>query len=223
MTIRAKLYAAIALTILGPLATTAVALHGMSQMGDRFDEVRDRARHESIALQLKFGVTDVNGWQTAYGYDNGRSRNRFEDSVEAFQRDLRDAAGVLTSPRERALLHDLRAEFEGFMGLDVVAYRALLAGRERTVRAIFLGPEIARFEGMAETAERLARFEQRRAAVTDKGFDDARRDARRRLVAVALGAALVIVLLLVTAGDVARLALEGERRESRTTAAVEAE
>ncbi len=45
MTIRAKLYAAIVLTILGPLATTAVALHGMDQMGDRFDEVQERARH----------------------------------------------------------------------------------------------------------------------------------------------------------------------------------
>ena len=74
MTIRAKLYAAIVLTILGPLATTAVALHGMGQMGDRFDEVQERARHQSIALELKFAVTDMNGWQTAYGYDNGRSR-----------------------------------------------------------------------------------------------------------------------------------------------------
>ena len=71
MTIRAKLYAAIVLTILGPLATTAVALHGMTDLGDRFDEVQERARHESIALELKFGVTDMNGWQTAYGYDNG--------------------------------------------------------------------------------------------------------------------------------------------------------
>jgi hypothetical protein len=35
---------------------------------------------------------------------------------------------------------------------------------------------------------------------------------RRRLVAVALGAAVVIVLLLLTASDLARLALEGERQ-----------
>src|ERR687890_2112205 len=97
MTIRAKLYAAIVLTILGPLATTAVALHGMGQMGDRFDEVQERARHESIALQLKFGVTDVNGWQTAYGYDDGRSRPRFEASVAAFRSDLVRARGELTS------------------------------------------------------------------------------------------------------------------------------
>ena len=38
MTIRAKLYAAIVLTVLGPLATTAVALHGMSQMGDELQK-----------------------------------------------------------------------------------------------------------------------------------------------------------------------------------------
>ena len=36
-------------------------------------------------------------------------------------------------------------------------------------------------------------------------------DARKRLITVALGAGIVIVLLLVTASDVARLALEGER------------
>src|SRR5215210_5590135 len=140
MTIRAKLYAAIVLTILGPLATTAVALHGMGQMGDRFDEVRERARHESIALELKFSVTDVNGWQTAYGYDNGRSRPVFERTAAEFQRDLRRAGATLTDSRERALLSELRRDFAAFMSLDVVAYRALRQGRERQVRRIFLGP-----------------------------------------------------------------------------------
>ena len=48
MTIRAKLYAAIVLTVLGPLVTVAVALHGQSELGDRFDEVRERARHEAL-------------------------------------------------------------------------------------------------------------------------------------------------------------------------------
>jgi hypothetical protein len=211
MTIRAKLYAAIVLTILGPLATTAVALHGMGQMGDRFDEVQERARHESIALELKFAVTDMNGWQTAYGYDNGRSRPVFERSVETLRRDLRRAAATLTDSRERELLGALRRDFAGFMALDRVAYKALLAGREQRVRDIFLGPEIARFSAMAQTADQLARYEAERAASTKRAFDDARDDARKRLITVALGAGIVIVLLLVTAGDVARMALEGER------------
>jgi hypothetical protein len=211
MTIRAKLYAAIVLTILGPLATTAVALHGMDQMGDRFDEVQERARHESIALELKFAVTDMNGWQTAYGYDNGRSRPVFERSVETLRDDLRRASGTLTDSTERRLLRELQEEFDGFMALDRVAYRALQQGREERVRDIFLGPEIARFTAMAETADRLASYQAQRAASTQRAFDDARDDARKRLITVALGAGIVIVLLLVTASDVARMALEGER------------
>ena len=211
MTIRATLYAAIVLTILGPLATTAVALHGMGEMGDRFDEVQDRARQESVALELKFAITDMNGWQTAYGYDNGASRPIFERSVETLRRDLRRAEVTLTDPRERELLRELQREFAGFMALDVVAYRALRQGREQRVRDIFLGPEIRRFTAMAETADRLAGYEQQRAAATRAAFDDARDDARKRLIAVALGAGVVIVLLLITASDVARLALEGER------------
>jgi hypothetical protein len=215
VTIRAKLYAAIVLTILGPLATTAVALHGMGQMGDRFDEVQERARHESIALELKFGVTDVNGWQTAYGYDSGRSRPVFERTAAGFARDLRRAAATLTDRRERELLGSLQRDFASFMALDRVAYRALRAGREERVRDIFLGPEIARFSAMAQTADDLARYEQQRAAATQRAFDEARDDARKRLITVALGAAIVIVLLLVTASDVARMALEGERHARR--------
>jgi hypothetical protein len=211
MTIRAKLYAAIVLTILGPLATTAVALHGMGQMGDRFDEVHERSRHQAIALELKFGVTDVNGWQTAYGYDGGQSRPVFERAATRFSRDLDGAAATLTDSRERQLLGELRRDFAAFMALDRVAYRALRAGREQRVRDIFLGPEIARFSSMAQTAGQLARYEAERAAATRRAFDDARDDARKRLIAVALGAGIVIVLLLITASDVARMALEGER------------
>jgi hypothetical protein len=211
MTIRAKLYAAIVLTILGPLATTAVALHGMSQMGDRFDEVQERARHESVALQLKFAITDMNGWQTAYGYDNGRSRPIFERSVQTLREDLRRATATFTDGREQQLLREIKRDFAGFMALDVVAYRALRRGDEDRVRDIFLGPEIARFSAMAETADTLATYERQRGADTERAFDDARDDARKRLITVALGAGIVIVLLLITAGDVARMALEGER------------
>jgi hypothetical protein len=212
MTIRAKLYAAIVLTVLGPLATTAVALHGMGEMGDRFDEVQERARHESIALELKFGVTDVNGWQTAYGYDSGRSRPVFERTASEFDRDLRRADDTLTDARERRLLAELRRDFASFMALDRVAYRALREGRKQRVRDIFLGPEIARFSAMAATADDLADYERQRADATETAFDEARDDARKRLIAVGLGAGIVIVLLLVTASDVARMALEGERR-----------
>ena len=217
MTIRGKLYAAIVLTVLGPLVTTAVALHGMSQLGDRYDEVRERAERESVARELKFLVTDVNGWQTAYGYAGGELRARFVASANELRDELNLAKTELTDEAERTLLSQLSEEFEGFMELDAVAWGELQAGRPQETKRIFLGPELRRFEAMAATADELAVYEADEAAATDTDFDQARDDARRRLVAVALGAGVVIILLLVTANDIARMALEGERsvRERR--------
>jgi hypothetical protein len=211
VTIRAKLYVAILLTVLGPVITIAVALHGMGRLGDRFDEVQERSDHRALALDLKFGVTDFNGWQTAYGYDGGASRPRFERSVDKFRADFAEARTELTDAREKRLLTELDTRFEQFMALDDVAYAALKRGDDARVKQIFLGPELRLFDQMAISAEGLARYEALGATATEKAFDDAREDSRRGLIAVGLGAGLVIVLLLVTAGDIARLAIEGHR------------
>ena len=211
MTIRAKLYVAILLTVIGPVITVAVALHGMNRLGDRFDEVQVRSDQRALALGLKFDVTDFNGWQTAYGYDDGASRPRFERSVSQFRSDLRATRHELTDAREKRLLREIRNRFDEFMLLDTQAYAALRRGDDARVKRIFLGPELRLFDQMAARAEDLATYEARGATTTEKAFDDSREDSRRALIAVGLGAGLVIVLLLVTAGDIARLAIEGHR------------
>ena len=61
---------------------------------------------------------------------------------------------------------------------------------------------------MARAADDLAGEQDRASAAAATGFDDARDTARRELVAVAIGAGVVIVLLLITVQDVVRLALE---------------
>ena len=211
MTIRAKLYVAILLTVIGPVITVAVALHGMGRLGERFDEVQERADHRALALDLKFDVTDFNGWQTAYGYDDGASRPRFDRSVRQFRIDHAAARNALTDRREVRLLNEIRVRFAEFMRLDAIAYDALRRGNDARVKEIFLGPELRLFDQMASRADELARYEARGATATEKAFDDQREESRKGLIAVGLGAALVIVLLLVTAGDIARLAVEGHR------------
>lgn len=211
MTIRAKLYVAILLTVIGPVVTIAVALNGMGSLGDRFSEVQERSERRALALNLKYGVTDVNGWQTAYGYDDGASRGRFLAAVRIFRADLTEARSALTDPQEQRLLDELGSSFDQFLRLDGVAFDALEAGDDARVKRIFLGPELELFETMAARAQELARYEARRASSTEGAFDDSREDSRRGLIAVALGALLVIVLLLVTAADIARMALERER------------
>ena len=208
MTIRAKLYAAIVMTVLGPVITIAVAFAAFQSLSDRFDEVSARSQRQALALEIKYAVTDVNGWQTAYGYDDGASRPRFEQSAQNVRRLLAVANRRLTEPRERAILRDLNASFDAFMALDAVAYRALRAGRDRRVKQIFLGPEIRNFEAMATAAGQLAAEEARRNAEVQRAFDQRLNDAKTTLVVVGLGAGVLIILLLLTAWDVARLALE---------------
>ncbi len=206
MTIRAKLYAALAVTIAGLVATAGVGIVGMSRLGDRFDAVAEASRAQALALQLKFDVTDFNGWQTAYGYDNGASRPTFLSSVERFRADFAQARRRMTRPQEQASLSQIEDAFNDFMRLDDQAYAALQAGRTEVVKRIFLGPELVHFGRAAAAAQRLATYEAGRVSTEDKAFKDARHDALRLLIAVSAISGLLVIILLITANDLARTA-----------------
>jgi CHASE3 domain sensor protein len=215
MTIRAKLYAALAVTVVGLIVTAGVGIVGMSRLGDRFDAVEEASRAQALALQLKFDVTDFNGWQTAYGYDNGESRPTFLSSVERFRADLADARGRLGRPQEQAYLNQIEDAFNDFMRLDDQAYAALQAGHSEVVKRIFLGPELLHFGRAAAAAQRLATFEADRVSLEDKAFKDARHDALRLLIAVSAIAGLLVIILLITANDLARTAESQLDRDAR--------
>ena len=206
MTIRAKLATAIIVAVAGLALTAGVGIWGMNSLGDKFDDVRAAGETQALALELKYDITDFNGWQTAYGYDNGASRPVFLSSVQQFREDLAAAKKELTSPPEQKLLADMEEAFKAFMTLDVVAYRALQAGKSDEVRRLFLGPEIRNFQRAASAAEDLAALEAARAAETEKAFDDAQTDALRLLILASIVAAVLVALLLVTAFDLARAA-----------------
>jgi len=206
VTIRAKLYAALAVTVAGLLVTAGVGIWGMSRLGDRFDEVQRASEAQALALQLKFDVTDFNGWQTAYGYDNGESRPVFLQSVERFRTNLAQARSELTRPQEQQALDEIESAFDDFMNLDDQAFAALQAGRAEEVKRLFLGPELENFGRAATAAQRLAVYEAARVTAQDRAFKDARKDALRLLIAVSAIAALLVVILLITANDLAKAA-----------------
>jgi len=206
VTIRAKLYAALAVTVAGLLVTAGVGISGMSRLGDRFDEVQRASEARALALQLKFDVTDFNGWQTAYGYDNGQSRPIFLDSVRRFRADFGRARHELTRPQEQRALDEIEAAFDDFMELDDQAFAALQAGRTEEVKRLFLGPELENFDRAATAAQRLSAYEAARVTTQDRAFKDARKDALRLLIAVSVIAALLVVILLITANDLAKAA-----------------
>ena len=182
MSIRVKLYTAIVVVIAGLVLTAGVGIAAMSRLGDRFDAVQRAADARALALQLKFDVTDFNGWQTAYGYDDGKSRPTYLASFEKFRRDFALARAQLRLARETKLLDRIERATDDFARLDAGSWAALQAGRPEEVKRILLGPELVNFRRAAAAAEALAGFEAAQAAAQDESFKDARSDALRLLV-----------------------------------------
>jgi CHASE3 domain sensor protein len=216
VTIRAKLVTAVTVAIAGLALTAGVGIWGMNRLSDRFDAVQDASDARALALQLKFGVTDFNGWQTAYGYDNGKSRGTFLASVSSFRKTMKLAAARLTRPSETQLLDEISRAFDDFMRLDDRAWAALQAGRTAEVKRLFLGPEIANFERAARAAQQLARVEDELDRREEQEFRDARKDALRLLIGASVIAGLLVAILIAAALDLARAA---ERALERTPAA----
>jgi hypothetical protein len=215
VSIRAKLYSAIVVTVAGLALTVGTGVWAMDRLGDRFGRVQTAADARALALQLKFDVTDVNGWQTAYGYDRGRSRPTFLRAVRRFRETMARARRDLRRPQEVRLVDEVESAFDDFMRLDADAFAALQAGRSEEVRRILLGPELTNFARAARAAEKLAAAEAAHATAQERAFRDARRDALRILLLAALITAALVAVLLVTATDLARSAEQALAGTSR--------
>lgn len=219
MTIRGKLYTAIVVVIAALALTVGIGAWAMARLGERFDNVQQAGDKRALALQLKYDVTDFNGWQTAYGYDDGESRPTYVASFARFQRHLALARRILRAPSEVRLLDEVERATNAFDRLDAVAWAALQAGRKEAVRRIFLGPEIENFQRAASAAQELATLEDMNASAQERRFDDARDDALRLLIGASIVAVLLVIILLVTATDLVRQAEraldahEGDRPE----------
>jgi methyl-accepting chemotaxis protein len=206
MSIRAKLYTAIVVVVAGLALTAGVAIAAMSHLGDRFDAVQRASSARALALQLKFDVTDFNGWQTAYGYDEGKSRPIYLASFKRFERNLAKARAQLRTTREQRLLDRIERATDDFARLDDESWAALQAGRPEEVKRILLGPELVNFQRAAAAAQALAAFQTAQVAAENESFEDARSNALRLLVVCSIFAGLLVFILLLTASDLARLA-----------------
>ncbi len=214
MTIRGKLYTAIVVGVAGLALTAGVGIWALSELSGRFDTAQRAADARALALQLQFDVTDFNGWQTAYGYDDGRSRPVFLRSVARFRRDLARARTTLTRPAEARPIAGMQAGLAEFMRIDAEAWTALQAGATDKVKRLFLGPEITNFERIAAAAHTLAASEDAYAARQERAFRHAREHALRLLIAAAVITAFLIAILLVTATDLARSAEKALARDT---------
>jgi methyl-accepting chemotaxis protein len=209
--IRTRLYAAIVVTVIGFGLLVGVAVWALNRTGDQFDRVERASDARALALQLKYDVVDLNGWQTAYGYDSGRSRTTFLTTVDRFRVTLGTAKRAFPDSADRRLLAEVENAFGDYMQLDAEAWAALQMGREARVKRILLGPEITNFSRASRAADQLAQVEAAGAEAERRRFEDARTDALRFLLGASLVAGLSVFILLVTATDLARAADRADR------------
>src|SRR4029450_2061832 len=102
----------------------------MSTLGRHFDRVQAASDAQALALKLKFDITDFNGWQTAYGYDDGKSRPLYLAAFARFQANLARARSALTRPQEVRALDRIECETNAFDERDGKACAGLRCGRQ---------------------------------------------------------------------------------------------
>ena len=159
--------------------------------------------------------------QTAYGYDDGKSRPSVSRIIpRSSSATSRWRGRSCDSLQEQAILDRIERTTDAFARLDDASWAALQAGRPDEVKRILLGPGPVIFQRAAAASQALAAFEAAQTATQDKAFKDARSDALQLLVLCGVGAGLLVFILLLTASDLARRA-EGRLDNGRETEATE--
>jgi methyl-accepting chemotaxis protein len=137
-----------------------VALWSTSTLGSGYDDVTKKvAPQREQAIDMKYQITNVNGWQTAYGYDEGASRGAFEQSVKEFNASY-DKLKALTRdwPTTAAVTARIGADFAAFMALDAETWKAGQTtgwGKDGRAAHLILNENIAAFTKVAEDTDAL--------------------------------------------------------------------
>ena len=213
MTIRAKLYTAIVLTIIGPAGDDGggAARDVAARRPLRRGAARGDSTRRSRASSSSWSRTSTAG-RPPTATPVAISGTGSSPPQRELRRELDVAADELTDGRERTAA---RAGSTSSSTGSCSSTRSPGASSRRTTPSRRSGScSVPSCDGSRPWPPRPRSWRttrRRQATATEAAFDDARDDARRRLIAVALGAGLVIILLLVTANDIARMALEGER------------
>ena len=170
MTIRAKLYAAMAMTVLGPVITIAVAFAAFQSLSDRFDEVVGALRPPGARAGAQ-----VRGHRRQRLADRLRLRRRAPAGRSSSAR-RRTSGGcspsrdrALTEPRERAILARLHSSLRRLHG----------PRRRSPTGALRAGPGPPR-QAASSSAPRSATSRRWRAAAGDLAAEEQRRNDQVR-------------------------------------------
>ena len=157
LSVAGKLYAGFGLVLALLVAVTAVGMTGMSSLARETRHITDvTSVKRKTALELKFQGADLNGWQTAYVLDRGKSRSAFLQSGQAFEKKLADLSSLSTDAQDSASVDTIKADYDSFRSIDRTLWTALQSGDTQQAEKIALGPAIVTYDKLSKSLEGYA-------------------------------------------------------------------
>ena len=147
-----KLYGSFGVVLALLLLLFGVAFWGMGGLASSTKTITDVAAPKVItSLTLKFDAADLNGWQTGYVLDRGKSRPDFEKSNATFRAHFAKLAKMSLDAEDKAAIAKIKEAYARFMRLDKPTWAATQSKDYAKAQQIALGPAIAAFDDLSGT------------------------------------------------------------------------
>jgi len=182
-----KLYGGFGGTLAMLLIVFGVAFWAIVSLASATHTITEVAAPKVIAaMELKFDNADLNGWQTGYVLDHGKSRPDFEKSNAAFQAGLAKLEKVSTDEHDLAAVAAVKADYEKFTRMDDQVWAAVQAKDAAKANALALGPAISLFNALSKNIDSYVEQAQEERVVAIASFASTESTSKLLMIIVAL-------------------------------------
>jgi methyl-accepting chemotaxis protein len=211
LSLRTKLFAGFGVVVAVMVVFAGAALVMQGQMASATDHITNVATPKTEAgHDIKYGASDLVGWQEAYVLDRGRSRPAFLHAAKTFRQRLAHLQAVSVDPQDFADTKALRADFAAYMRTDARVWAAVKRGDRADATRLALGPASTAYIKLVRGGIAYLTGANADAAVAARGFRTTHSRSTMitiasAAVAVALAVAIALVLSRYLVGSISQL------------------
>jgi methyl-accepting chemotaxis protein len=212
-----KLAASFGLVVLLIGALTGVALWGMSSLSSAFENTATNVMPKIEAAEdVRTWAADLNGWQTGYVLDEGRSRADFEKSLASTKESVATLVARSNDAEDKKAAAEITQALAAFVAFDAQIWDAVQTGQEAKAQQLVLGPAIELYTAFAKGTERYVKQAIAEGDAAQSSFASTKSTSVIIILAVAaLALAFAVgIAIVVTRGIKGPIAAVLERMQS---------
>jgi methyl-accepting chemotaxis protein len=206
LTLSKKLFGGFGLVAALLVVVAITAMWGMGRLSSATHDITNRVSPKvAAAEQVRYAAADLNGWQTAYVLDKGKSRPAYQKSDAVFKKSLVALDKQSNNARDNAAVAQIRQAYNRFANLDTTLYAAVKQGNQTEAQRIALGPEITAFNAISNGADAFVAQAHQEEKDSAAKFNSERSSTTTMMIVIAL-------LALALAAGTAFLIVRGIKR-----------